>query len=203
MNDSIYPSSIGRFIVPIFNFINDNQNFSKEIYDRADAMNYAVLYLVILDHESDYLEISREMTTLQAQTSANKLSVNVKIVYGENWFDFLEKSIKPNDIFICQEEYLVYDQYFKVIPLSSYLQDNYPNQVQIMRGYFEQRKSPLTTSLSEIAGLLGFLVIIGLFTWLQVSIESELSVFLSKIVISITFFFEIGAILIWHKIIFN
>jgi hypothetical protein len=205
MSDLIEKPHTIRLIVPIFNFenLNNIQEFAKDIYNRAESLNGSVYYLVMLKHESAYLETTREMATLQALTSSNNLSVEVKIVYEENWFETLQNLLVPQDVIVCQNEYQIYDQKYKTTSLSSSLQESFSNQVQIMNGHFAQKKNQSKTLLTELFALFGFLVIIGLFTWFQISIENQLSEFLSKIIVTISFLIEISAILVWHKVNFK
>jgi len=192
-----------RVIVPISTRLINNQDLSYAIYKLTDQKYLSVLYLVIADDCDDLLEISRNMATMKAVTSANKLSVDVMTIKIDHWIDVLRDTANPNDIIVCQEEQTVIDGRFKTIPMSDYLIKNFDVPVIIMKGFYHFEKAPMKKWLHEVAGDLGFLVILAIFTWLQINFDQALSEKLAQILVFVSFIFEVGSIWAWYKFMFG
>ena len=172
-----------RIIVLISACLINNQNLSHEIYKMTDHENLSVLYLVFTDDSDDLLEISRNMATMKAVTSSNNLSVDVMTIKIDRWLDVLRDITNPNDIIVCQEEQTVINGHFKTVPISDYLLKNFDVPVIIMKGFYHLDKAPVKKWLHEVAGDIGFLVILAIFTWLQINFEQALTDKLAQILV--------------------
>lgn len=202
MEKLIERQNSGRVIVPISTRQINNQALSHAVYKLSEHQFLSVLYLVLADESDDLLEISRDMATMKAVTSSNKLSVDVMTIENDTWLDVLREIANPKDLIVCQQDQTVIDGNFKTIPIADYLTKNFDIPVYLMKDLNQHRKDRMINILHEIAGDLGFLVIISIFTWLQLDLEKALSVNLAQILISGTFILEVALIWAWYKLMF-
>jgi hypothetical protein len=191
-----------QLIVVINEDLANNSKLAQAIHWMGTNDNCSILYLVPVERLENMVMVSRNMATMKAVTSANRLQVSSKTVLSEDWLKTLGKVIGPNDIIVCQEEQTVLNGRFKPVSLGSFLTKKFTNPVQIMSGYYHPIQTTVKKWMHELIGLIGLLVILGVFTWLQINVDEALIDPYGSIFIMITFIIEMGAIIIWHKFTF-
>ncbi len=195
--------SSNRLVVLVSECMANNTDLARAIYWMAEPNNFSVLYLVYVDNSNNLLKLSRTMATMKAVTSSNKLSVEVRTTKTGQWLDTLNKIIRPNDVIICQKEQTVINSPFKTIPLSEFISAQIDLPVQTMAGYYHPIQMLTKKWFHELFALLGFLLIMALFTWFQVQLDQALDGFLVNIYFVITLLLEIGAFWAWYKFAFR
>jgi hypothetical protein len=192
-----------QLIVVINEDLANNSKLAQAIHWMGANDNCSILYLVPVERLDNMLTVSRNMTTMKAITAGNRLQVSVKTVLSEDWLKTLKKVVKPNDIIVCQEEQTVVNGRFKPEALGDFLSEKFNNPVQTMSGYYHPVQTMAKKWLHELIGLLGVLVILGVFTWLQITVDKALADPYASIYIMITFMIEIGLVIIWHRLTFR
>ena len=192
-----------QLIVVINEDLANNSKLAQAIHWMGTNDNCSILYLVPVERLENMLTVSRNMATMKAVTSANRLQVSAKTVLSEDWLKTLKKVVGPDDIIVCQEEQTVLNGRFKPEPLGDYLSEKFNNSVQTMSGYYHPVQTIVKKWMHELIGLIGLLVILGVFTWLQINVEEALIDPYGSIFIIITFIIEMGSIIIWHKFAFR
>lgn len=190
-----------RLIVLIPECMANNSDLAHAIYWMAEPDNLSVLYLVFVDKGENLLEVSRNMATMKALTSSNKLSVEVKIAKTGHWLDTLSKITEPNDVIICQEELTVANGFLNTMLLGNFLSRHMESPVRILSGYYHPFQSMTKKWLHELFNWIVLIAIIAVFTWLQISLDQAFRDPIAKIHIMISFCIEIGAVWAWYKII--
>ena len=192
-----------QMIVVINEDLANNSKLAQSIHWMGANDHCSILYLVPVERLENMLTVSRNMATMKAVTSANRLQVSVKTVLSEDWLKTLKKIVRPADIIVCQAEQTVMNGRFKPESLGDYLSEKFNNPVQTMSGYYHPVKTMAKKWMHELVGLLGVLVILGVFTWLQINGEKALVDPYASIYIMITFVIEMALVIIWHKLTFR
>lgn len=188
-----------RLIVLIPDCQADDYDLARAVHWMAEGDRLSVLYLVLGDDCENMLEASRNMATMKAVTSGNRLTVDVKLIEKGNWIDELRKIIRPADVILCQEEQTVINGLFKTIPIGDFLSSQFNVPVRTISGYYHPFQTQAKKWLHEFFALLGFLVIIAVFTWLQIRLDQAFGGPLAKIYVIVMFCIEMGAIWTWYK----
>lgn len=186
-------------IVLISDDMANNSNLAHKIYWMAEHDNMAVLYLVLVEGKEESITISRSMATMKAVTSANRLFVEVQQTDKTLWLETLHQTICPGDIIICLEEHTIGNGMLKSIPVREFLASHLDTPVRSISGFYQLNFNRQRTWLCEASTLLGYLVIIALFTWLEIRLDQALDGPLARLLIMTTFCFEMGAFWAWYK----
>ena len=203
MTEIFEKTNLERLIVLISDDLSSNTDLAQEIFKLADCKFLSVLYLVILNNGNNTLEVIRNMATLKAITSSNRLFVEIKLTELNNWYKKLYSIIGPNDVLVCQKEQTVSNGRFKTRPVSEFISSNFNIPIYTMSGYYQSSTSTLKNWFHEFIGLVVFLLIIALFTWLQISLNQTLDGSMETIHITISFLAEITCIWAWDNFYFQ
>ena len=188
-----------RFIVLITENLVNRGELAHKIHWMATTENMQILYLVLIDNTDNMLAVSRDMATMKALTSANKLEVGATLTETGSWLETLRKIACPGDVIICQEEQMVVNGLFKTIPIRDFLSSHLNSPVRTISGYYPPMQIQTKKWLYEVFGFLGFLIILAGFTWLQIRLDQALDDLTGKIMVMVTFCIEMSAIWAWYK----
>jgi len=198
--DKLNNKGISRRLIVVFpDYMLGKNDLAQEVYWMAEREELSVLYLVLVDETNNMLSVSRNMATMKAVTSGNKLLVEGKIVEFSNWFDILKQTANPTDIILCQEEQTIIDDSFKTIPIKDYLSNHLTSPVRTISGYYLSKKTRQEKWFPETFAWFGFLIILAVFTWMQISLDQALEGSLSTITLAFTVLVEGGVIWYWYK----
>lgn len=198
--DSLLEQKINkRLIVLLPDCLACNTDLARRIYQMADREALDVLYLVLVDHEENSLGIARCMATMKAITSANKLRVDVKLSKSGQWLETLRNTSDSGDVILCQEEQAFASGPFKTIPFSDFFSNQLNLPVRTISGFYHPFQDQATRWFFEVGSVVGFLVILALFTWLEINLDMVLDGTLAKISLIISFCTEGAAIWTWYK----
>lgn len=203
MDQFTHLNTSNRLIVVMDNYLDNNDELAHEIYRMAERENRSVVYLVLVDDPDNLLSVSRNMATMKAVTSANKLKVEVQISKTDHWLENLSKIAGHKDVIVCQEEQTVKSGLFDTIPLKDFISSRFKSPVRTVSGFYHPFRARAKKWLHEITFLIGFLVITAVFTWLQIDLDRSLAGVIKNFYIVVTLFFEIGAIWVWFKLAYR
>jgi hypothetical protein len=187
-----------RLIVLIPDYQAVTTGLAHKIHWIADSQSLSVFYLVLLNHNENNLAVSRSMATLKAVTSANRLSVEVKQTESSRWLETLREVSCPGDVIICQEEQTVINERLKALPIHEFLsaQLNMPAQnlsdLDPRPDFNDEKYRP-----NQFFMLMGYLVILALFTWLEIGLDKMFEGSLQNVFVMIAFCVEVGALWAW------
>ena len=189
-----------RLIVFVPDGLANQTKLAYKIHWIAIREKRDVLYLTLVDDPGQVLPISRSMATMKAITSGNWLTVNSKLVETRQWFAVLKELYRPGDLIVCHEEQTVNMSFLKAIPVNTFLQQTLNEPVLTVTGFYHPQHLQWKLWLRDVLDLIGILLIIGMFTGLEVQIEGAArgaaQIILEMLAVSI----EVGSILIWKWI---
>ena len=189
-----------RLIVVINEDIVNNHELSQEIYQMGTREQCCILYLVLVQHLEDILPVSRNMATMKAMTAGNRLQVDVKTIISEDWLETIKKLVHSGDVIVCQAEQTVRNGLFRTKPLYEFLSQKMNLPVRFLSGYDHPIRRGMRNWLHVLLALISLLAILGFFGWLQIRLDEFLIDPLATIYITITFCFEMLAVILWNKI---
>ena len=188
-----------RLIVVMDDCQANDQDLAHAIYWLARQENLTVLYLVLVEDHDNGMAVTRDMATMKALTAANKLQVEVSLIEKGDWSKILRKILCPGDVVICQEELTIVNGLSKPIPVSEYLSTHLKVPVHRISGFYHPSLECPKKRLPEFIKSLGFLVILAVFTWLQIKLDLLLDGWVQYMFIITTFCIEMGVIWNWYK----
>lgn len=192
-----------RLVVLIDENLVTNTDFAHAIHWIATRENLPVLYLVLVSDRENIVLVTRDLATMKAVTSANRLTVEAKVTEIGDWLEELRKLTSPGDIIVCQEEQTISNGLFRSVSISDFLSDALESPVRTVSGYYHPRRMRGRKWFYEVIALLGFLIILSVFTWLQVRLEQTFDGSTAKVFILLTFCVEMGAVWAWNKFTFQ
>jgi len=195
-------TKVNRIIALINEDLINRNDLAQELYRKGAQADCPIIYLVLVSHEENMTTVIRNMATMKAVTAANRLAVEVKTALKSDWLVMLKKMAKPGDVIFCQEEQTVKYEHLKTIPVCDFLASQVSIPVEKMTGFYHPIRSGVKNWLHGMIGVIGLLVILAGFTWLQIRLEQALTDPLSTIYIIITFLLELGSVVIWNKFAF-
>jgi hypothetical protein len=188
-----------RLIVVIDDCQANDQDLAHAVYWLACQENQAVLYLVLVADRENQMAVFRDMTTMKAITAANRLQVDVSLVEKNEWLNGLRNIVCPGDLIICQQEHTFASSLSQPTSISEYLSSNLMVPVHTISGFYHPRQECVKKQVPEFVSLLGYLVILATFTWLQVKLDLLLNGWVQTVLILTAFCIEMGAVWIWNK----
>lgn len=188
-----------RLIVLITDCMVNDRELAHAIHWMAFDENLPVLYLVLVHDNENMVAAARDMATMKAVTAANRLLVEAKLIGTGHWLETLRETAEPGDVIVCQEEQTVGSGLFKTIPISPFLSSQLNSPVRTISGYYHPIQTKTKNWFHQFFAVLGFLVILSLFTWLQIRVNGVLDGTEAKIFLTLTFCIEMSAIWAWNK----
>ncbi len=189
-----------RLIVFVPEGIANETEFAYKVHWIAIREKRDVLYLSLVDDPDQVLPISRSMATMKAITSGSWLTVNSKLVETRQWFAVLKELYRPGDLIVCHEEQTVNVRFLKAIPVNTFLQQSLHAPVLTVTGFYHPQHLQRKWWLHEVLNLIGILMIMWLFTGLEVQIEGAARGAAQMVLEMLAVSIEVGSILIWNRI---
>ena len=192
-----------RMIVILKEDFTNHHALANKIHEIAAERDFSVLFLVFVGRQENLLSASRNMVAMKAITAAGQLEVTVETKLIDDWLATMKQTVKPDDVIFCQEEQTVFNDRFHPVGLSTFLKSKFSNPVEELAISYTPVRKVIWRWTLGLGKLLGFLIIIGLFTWLEINLETSLTGSLYTIYMIFTFSFELGAILLWNKLLYR
>jgi hypothetical protein len=200
MNQFIQPEQ-KRLIVILPAPLAGNLAIANKIYWLAQREQCDVLYLTLVDDYEEIMPNTRSMATMAAVTAGNIHNVVTNMVKTSDWLVMLREISRPDDTFICQAEQSVKHGLMGTLPLGEYLRSAFPNRIMMISGYYNPAKDQLNRLASTLLFLLGIVVIFGLFTALEISLDRDLTGSMHTIMLGTVVLIEFGAVYAWNNLI--
>ena len=190
-----------RLIVILPDFLAGNLELAHKIHWVALREHCDVLYITLIDNFDRYLQKSRSMATMTAVTASNILAAHTKLVESPDWLKTLREVIRPDDIIICNQEQMVRRGWFGIYPLGEFLPTILRNKIIIISGFYNPVQEQLKRITFQLWYLAGFLVILVLFTALEIYLDHGLTGTLRIILLCLVVCGEFGTFYVWNNLI--
>jgi hypothetical protein len=173
------------------------------IHWMAFQRNRDVVYLTKEDENDGSLALSRDMATMNAVTAGNCLRVQWIQAGPTDWLARLQEIYQSDDEIICSEDQTLDHDLFGKVKFYHLEKESTTADVHPVFGFYPTHEVKREKRIPEFLVLIGFLVIIALFTWLQIQVDGVLQGTLSTVIVLILLCVEFGAIWMWNKRTFN
>lgn len=186
-----------RLIVLIHNSLFVDPELARSVYRMAERENLPVLYLVLVEDQDLGLAVSRNMATVRALTSANRLLVDVRLTDTGQWLNTLRETTGAGDLIVLQDGFAAGNGSLKSYPAGEFLASQLDSPNITVSSEYQLLQPQTKKWFQEIVSTLGFLLIIAFFTWAQIKLDIAFEGALAKIFVLGSFLVEIGAIWGW------
>lgn len=189
-----------RLLVLLPESLAGNIPLAHHINWMAGLQTFDVLYLVVVEEETNPLNLSRQMTTMVAATIGEPLHVSSRIISRKHWLNTLRETIEPGDLLVCQAEQSVKTAFFQALSMQEYLQDVIQIPCRSISGYYHPGKESVRKLLFGLLFWLGALAIMLGFTVLEINIDQTLQGVARIILLFLAVGFELGLLMAWTRI---
>ena len=190
-----------RLIVILPDSLAGNLELAHKIHWVALREHCDVLYITLVDNFDRYLQKSRSMATMAAVTGSNILAAHTKLVEAPDWLETLRETIRPDDIIICNQEQMAKKGWFGILPLGEFLPTILENRIILISGFYNPVQEQLKRISSQFWYLASFLIILALFTALEIFLDQHLTGAVRLILLCAVVCVEFGAIYVWNNLI--
>lgn len=194
------PAKENRLIVLIPDSLAGNQELAYKLYWMAVRDRCEILFLTLVDDPENQLSIMGTMSIMKAVTSGNNLVVHSILVETARWLKALREIYRPGDRIVCQEEQRVRNGFLKTVPIHEFLQSMFHAPTITVSGFYHPDQIQMHRLFHSLVTWLGFVLILGMFTVIEIRLNPALLGLPGKVLLGILFTIEIGAIWGWDSI---
>ena len=190
-----------RMIVLLPECLMNDMDMARKIHLMASRSHCDILYLTLLINNERMLSVARSMATLKAMTSGNGVLVQSKLVNRTQWLKTLRDIYQPGDQIVCHEEQFIAIGFFRTSPIREYLCNEFAVPIITLSGFYHPQKALFKLWFSSLTTWVGFLFILGIFTFLEIQVDGRLNGVTGKALFFILILVEFGAVWAWNAII--
>lgn len=184
-------------LLPV-SLVNDVE-MAHMIHWMAFQKNCDVVYLTAEDSSDGSLALSRDMATMKAVTAGNWLSAQWIQASPADWLARLQEIYQPGDEIMCTEEQTIDHGMLQKEKLYDLVKETTEADIQLVSGFYPVHKAKKKRGIPEFLALMGFLVIIALFAFLQIQVDSAIHGTVGTVIVLILLCVEFGAIWVWNN----
>ncbi len=188
-----------RLIVLIPDGLAGNRDLAHKLHGMAQRDHRDVFYLSLVDYEENQLAVSRSMATMKAVTSADDLEVLSETAESSRWIEALREIYRPGDVVVCHEEQSVRYGLLNAGPLDEFIREQLSMPVRTVSGFYHPQKIQLKRIGGEILYWFGFIVILALFSALEIALDRAIQGGMQTVVLCAALCVEFAAIMTWHN----
>lgn len=177
-----------------------NTSLAHNIYWLAEQESRNVLYFTLVEDEQHRLQISRRLATMKALTANTRIRTSSKIVPVNNAMRILPQIIQNGDRVVCPPELSVKTGFLRQIPINTYLQEKLHLAVMPIPGFYKPLRVQTQHWLHILAFWAGCLLLMVLFTYLEIEIDQQLQGVIRSILFYLSLGLEFSALLAWNHI---
>lgn len=163
----------------------------------------AVLYMVVHEENWDALAAARGMATLCAITSANSLVVGWNDTTPADLLSSLRGVFRPGDHLACSPNQRLPVSRQKLISVMDVIKFKFDAPLHLLTGIAPVMERPKGAWLQGLAVWLGFAVILGLFSALEVFVDRSLVGAAGKVLLLSLVLVEFLALWGWNRLFEN
>jgi hypothetical protein len=188
-----------RLIVLIPEYCDDDFNIMQDINKLAKIEKRNVLLVAVADSENQMKLLSQRIAKYKSFISTINIEVSSTSTAPDSWVKSLKEIYHPGDTIVCQAEQSVIDNRFKSVLISEFLTNHIQATVHCVAGNQFTHKTESKKDLYEIFWLLGFLLIITLFTWMEIKLDIVFHDSQQTILEMISVVIECLLLWLWYK----
>lgn len=187
----------GRLIVILPESMAGNFELARIINKLAARSSKDVLYFTLMEGTENTLDIARRLTTMKAITSTNIIRAGSLQVPSSRWLEKFREIFKPGDTALCNAEQTIRVGVFKFIPVSEFIYSILEDPIITLEGFYNPRRALLKKWLNAMIFWAGALVILGVFSFLEVEANLMIIGSANKLILASLILLEFGAVWIW------
>jgi hypothetical protein len=188
-----------RLIVLIPDGMTGNRDLAYKLHGMAQRENRDVFYLALADYEENRLAVSRSLATMKAVTSSDDLEVLTETIESPHWIEALREIYCPGDMIVCHEEQSVRYGLINAGPLDEFVRKQLGMPVRTISGFYHPQEIQLKRWGREILYWLGFIVILVLFSVLEIELDRVIRGGMQTVVLCVALCVELVVIMTWHS----
>ncbi len=189
-----------RMIVILPEIMAGNMTLANSIVSLAERDSKNIIYLVLGEDEHNLLQISRRMATMKAASGKSAIKTTSKTIQKNDWVDSLKNIYQKGDIVICPQELSVSTGFLKTKPITVYIETELHIPVKFLTGFSSPWKEKSKQWLHSLYFWGGCLVLMGLFTFLEIQIDLDFYGSTQTILFMLSLAFEFALLLTWNHI---
>ena len=189
-----------RLIVLLPESLAGNIKLAHQINWLTGLKQYDVLYLTLMEDETNPLDVSRRMATMVAATVGEPMHVSSKLVSRDNWLNALRKIYQPGDALICQTEQSVKAGFLKAVSMQDYLEEALQVHVQTISGYYHPGQERVRQWLLGMLFWVVCIAILAIFSLLEIQIDRTVDGVARITLLLLTMSVEFGALIAWNRL---
>jgi hypothetical protein len=159
---------------------------ARRIWRLASASNLGVLYLTLSQDEEQVSYYRRRLTDLAMSTSDYKIRAYTNVSSGENWIDFVRRTLQPGDLVVCMTNHRFIHNFFQRRRLGEELFNIGKAPVYMLSGFRIGPAPEWEFFFKEVLAWVTSLLLIVAFLGLDVGIDHSTGGMLSKILIGLS-----------------
>ncbi len=190
----------GRLIVLVPEEIENIAGFARRVHWIALRERRDVLYVTLVGDVSTELSAARLLTTLQACTQDGFMNVRTQALLGADWIVALQPVYQAGDQLICHAGQTCKKRR-KIVSLEGSLHEHFRSVVVPVSGFYHPvRVESARSGWHVLLFWLGCLVVLALFSWLEIDIDLSLQGALRSGILLVLMLVEAAAVWAWNGI---
>lgn len=189
-----------RLIVLLPESLAGSTALAHQINWMAGLQPFDVLYLTMVEDETNPLDVSRRMTTMVAATIGEPLHVYSKLISRRAWLSTLRETFQPGDMLVCMAEQSVKTGFMQAVTMQEYLQDVLQLPCRTVRGFYHPAHDHARQwLLRALFWLVAMATLVG-FTMVEINIDQSLHGFARIILLILATGLELGILSFWTRL---
>ncbi|OJX40537.1 MAG: hypothetical protein BGO78_05995 [Chloroflexi bacterium 44-23] len=188
-----------KLIVILPEVLSGNIKLARRIFWLAEQESSDVTYLALAEDEERTLQMILRLATMKAVSSPSAFSTHTKVIPKNRVIATLEQLYKPGDLVVCPQELFIKTSFFHAKPISVFLEEELKLPVRTIAGFYQPWRDQTRRWIKFFAFWAGCLLVMALFTLLEVEIDLQLQGTLRTILFVLCLTFEFGALLAWNN----
>ncbi|NMB67934.1 MAG: hypothetical protein GYA20_04160 [Chloroflexi bacterium] len=189
-----------RLIVLLPESLAGSTDLAHQINWMASLQPFNVLYLPMVEEDSNPLVVSRRMTTMVAATIGEPMHVSSRAIARKGWLDSLREIYQPGDLLVCMAEQSVKTGFMHAVSMQDYLQDVLQIPCRTVNGYYHPEHDRIRQWLLTAVFWLVALAILIVFSLLEINIDQSLHGSMRIVVLILAVSLELGLLMLWTRI---
>lgn len=189
-----------RLIVLLPESLAGRTDLAHQINWMASLQSFDVLYLPMVEDDSNPLDISRRMATMVAATIGEPMQVSSRVIARRGWLDSLREFYLPGDLLVCMAEQNVKTGFMHAVSMQDYLQTVLQIPCRAVSGYYHPAHDRVRQWLLTMVFWLVALAILVGFTMMEINIDQTLHGFIRSALLILVVSLELGILMFLARI---
>lgn len=198
--DAINFTEKKRLIVLLPESLAGSTDLAHQINWMASLQSFDVLYLPMVEEDSNPLDISRRMATMVAATIGEPMQVSSRVIARRGWLDSLRGIYQPGDLLVCMAEQSVSTGFLRAVGMQDYLQSILQIPCRAVSGYYRPVHDRARQILLRMVFWLVALAILVGFTIVEINIDQSLHGFMRISLLILVVSLELGILMLLARI---